>query len=148
ATAMNQARFNDGLSPLYSQADIDAFRSGNSPFLHPNVDWRRETLRDQGSTDNLSAAFEGSAKGVEYFALLNYQRDLGLLRPVNNNSGYNTQLSYQKLNFRTNLDIDLTTSTELKVRVGGNIRETNSPGSGHYQIVDAIYNIPSAAFPV
>src|SRR5690606_1017330 len=46
------------------------------------------------------------------------------------------------------LDIDLTTSTELKVRAGGNIRETNSPGSGHYQIVDAIYNIPSAAFPV
>lgn len=148
ASSTNQARFNDGLSPLYSQVELAAFKSGSSPYLYPNVKWLNETLRNFGSIDNLNAAFQGSIKGIKYFTILNYQTDKGLLGPTDKNIGYSTQLSYQKFNFRTNLDIDFTKSTKFKVNIGGNLREAKNPGNGLDNIMTALYSIPSAAFPI
>lgn len=148
ASSINQARLNDGLSPLYSQVELNAFKSGSSPYLYPNVNWLSETLRNLGSTDNTNASFQGSIKGVKYFTMVNFQTDKGLLGPVDENVGYSTQLSYSKFNFRTNLDIDITKSTKFKVSIGGNLRESRSPGNGQDAIMNALYSIPSAAFPV
>lgn len=148
AQSVNQARSNDGLSPLYSQKDLDAFNSGSSPYLYPNVNWLNETFRDAGSTDNFNATFQGSNKGVKYFTMLNYQADKGLLGPSDNNQGYSTQFSHSKFNLRTNLDVDITKSTKLKVNVGGNLKETGSLGNGQYSIMNALYSIPAAAFPI
>ncbi|MEI6749159.1 MAG: SusC/RagA family TonB-linked outer membrane protein [Bacteroidota bacterium] len=148
ASSVNQARSNDGLSPLYSQVELSAYKSGSSPYLYPNINWLNETLRNFGTTDNMNASFQGKIKGIKYFTMLNYQTDNGLLGPVDKNSGYSTQLSYKKFNFRTNLDIDLSKSTIFKVNVGGNLRESRSPGSGLDNIMNALYSVPSAAFPV
>ncbi len=148
AQAMNQARANDGLSPLYSEKALSAFKSGESPYLYPNVNWLNESFRDFGETNNLKATFQKKAKNISYFTDLNYQTDKGLLGPVNDNDGYNTQLSYSKFNFRSNLDIDITKSTKFKVNISGNLRETRTPGTSISSIMSAIYATPSAAYPV
>ena len=148
ARSMNEARSNDGLSPLYSQQDLDAYKSGGSPFFYPNVNWLNESFRNFGETDNLKTTFQGKTKDISYFTLLNYQTDKGLLGPVNDNEGYSTQLSYGKFNFRSNLDIDITKSTKFRVNLGGNLRETRTPGTSIAAIMSALYTTPAAAFPV
>ena len=148
AMAVNEARANDGLSPLYSSQDLTYFNSGSSRYLFPNVNWFKETFRDFGSTDNFNATFQGNTKTIRYFSLLNYQTDNGLLGPVHENKGYNTQLKYTKVNFRTNLDVDLTLSTKLKFSVAGNLRGARQPGRYSSSIMSALYSVPSALFPV
>src|SRR5690606_18714679 len=37
ATAINQARSNDGLSQLYSAQVLEEFQTGSSPYIYPNV---------------------------------------------------------------------------------------------------------------
>lgn len=148
AQAMNQARANDGLSPLYTQQALDAYQSGSSPFFFPNVNWQEESLRDHGTTNNLRATFQGKTNAVRYFTLLNYQNDEGLLKPVNENEGYSTQLKYGKFNFRSNVDVNITKTTLFKVGLSGNLRETNTPGNSVSSLIRAIYNTPANAFPV
>ncbi|WP_172594587.1 SusC/RagA family TonB-linked outer membrane protein [Mariniphaga sediminis] len=148
AVSMNQARSNDGLSPLYSSNELNLFKSGNSPYFYPNVDWINESLRDYGNMDNWNASFQGNIKGIRYFSMLNYQTDKGLLGPVGENKGYDTQLSFNKFNLRTNIDVDLTKSTNLSVNLGGYLRESQSPGNGQDNIMYSLFSVPSAAFPV
>lgn len=150
ASAVNEARVNDGRDPLYSSSDLQAFGEGTSPYLFPNVDWFDEVLRDQGIRSNLNTSFRGGGERSQYFATLNYLGDNGLFGPVNHNEGYSTQLNYQRFNFRSNLDIDLTNDLLFQADVAGILIENNRPGgaSRANDIFDAMYTIPSTAFPV
>jgi TonB-linked SusC/RagA family outer membrane protein len=150
ATAVNQARSNDGLTPLYSAPELDRFKSGESPFLYPNVNWLNESLRDFGSSDKFSISFQEQASAIRYFTLVNFINEKGLLGPVNKNEGYSTQIGAYKFNFRSNVEINLSKSTKFTVNLAGNIGESNRPSSAidESDVFSAIYNTPSAAFPV
>lgn len=148
ATAINEARSNDGLAPLYTQQALDAFEAGSSPYYYPNVNWYEEAFRNFGKTSNFMASFQGKTSVASYYALLNYQSDNGMLGPVKANEGYNTQLNYGKFNFRSNVDMNVTKSTKLKIGLSGNLRETNTPGTSVADVMWAVYNTPTAAYPV
>lgn len=150
ARAVNEARANDGLDPRYGSADLQAFDSGNSPYLFPNVNWFDEVTRSSGTQSNYDITFEGGDQNVRYFAMLDAVFDNGLFGPVNRNDDYSTQAKYSRFNFRSNIDVDITEKLLLKVDVFGNIEENNLPGGGNgtNKIFNALYSIPSAAFPI
>jgi TonB-linked SusC/RagA family outer membrane protein len=148
AQRYNEGLSNDGLPLRYSQAELNGFKSGSNSKYFPNVDWLKESLGNYGSNNKLNISINGGNKSLRYFTLLNYQDDNGLLKPVDVNSGYSTQFIYKKINLRTNIDVNLTPSTKLAIRLGGMIERTNQPASSSAAIMSAIYNIPSAAFPV
>jgi len=147
ANALNQALTNDGLPARYSNADLADFASGNAPHLYPNVNWQKEVLRDQGTNSNFNATFIGGGDRIKYFTSLNYQSEEGLFNHADNNI-FSTQQEYNRLNFRTNLDVDLTRNTRFSINVAGNIYNANRPGTSADNIFNALYTIPSAAFPV
>lgn len=148
ANSINQASLNDGLSPIYSQSDLDNYKSGNSPFLYPDMSWVDESFRKFGKAKNLEIAFQGIDKTISHYTHLNFHTEEGLLGPVNENDGYSTQLLYGGLNFRSNLDINITKSTKFKINIGGSLRKINSPSSSISSIMNAVYNTPSNAYPV
>lgn len=47
AVLVNEALVNDGMSPKYTQEQINAFRYGTNEFLYPNVDWAEECLKNR-----------------------------------------------------------------------------------------------------
>jgi TonB-linked SusC/RagA family outer membrane protein len=148
--AVNQARENDGMTPLYSQPEIDRFQSGNDPYLYPNVNWIEEGLNNFASMDKLSVSLQQQASSVRYFALMNYDNENGIFKPVDLNDGYSTQSTGQKFNFRTNIDIDITRTLKLTVNLAGNLAEGTRPATGNDEsdIFSAMYNVPASAFPV
>jgi TonB-linked SusC/RagA family outer membrane protein len=148
--ALNEALRNDGEAVRYNSADLQGFDSDNSPYLYPDVDWTDQVLRNYGSRTNFNVTFEGGGKTARYFALINYVRDGGIYEPIQSTDDYSTQIKHGKFNFRSNLDIDITESLLLKLDVSGNLVENNVPSGGGSaeEIFDAIYSIPSAAFPV
>lgn len=148
ANRVNEALGYDGLDPIYSASTLNAFKSGSSPFLYPNVNWINESFRDLGYVNNLNLVFQRSARNVNYYTLLNLQTDQGLLGPVDENEGYSTQLSYTKFNFRTNVDIAVTPTTKFFINLAGNLRETQIPGVAMNDIMSAVFNTPSAAYPI
>ena len=147
ASAMNEARANEGLSPRYTQEELAAYQSGTYPYQYPNVNWVDETFRHHGVTNKYAVEFKGGGERFRYFAMLNLLSDKGFVKNFDKNEGYSTQDKYVRGNLRTNLDIDLTPTTDLKVNLFGVLSEMSRPGS-QANLWDMVYSLPSNAFPV
>lgn len=149
AVALNEALRNDGLAERYTANEIQKFRDGSDPYNYPNVNWQKEMLRNQGSTNELSLVFQGGSERMRYYSALHYNNDMGLINDLPTYSSIkSTQPSYNRLNARTNLDLKVTNSTFVKINVFASMDENNltvkSPGS----IFTDSYAIPAAAFPI
>ena len=148
AMALNEGMQNDGLAPRYDASELSAFKDGSLPDAYPNVDWWGESLRNHSFGNNVTFSVTGGGKFVRYFTQLNYLNDSGILRPVNDNQGYSTQLKYSKLNIRTNLDIELGRNTMLQLNMFGTFSEHNRPNATISDIFTALYKVPAGAFPI
>lgn len=159
AEAMNEARGYEGLSPRYTQNEIDAFRYGRVdgvahnvnnmlPYLYPNVDWIDETFRNHGVSNRYNIEFIGGRQKFRYYAMLGLLTDKGFVANTGMNDGYSTQDKYSSANLRTNLDIDLTRTTKLKLNLLGTLSESSRPATSSIDLWDLVYSLPSAAFPV
>jgi TonB-linked SusC/RagA family outer membrane protein len=150
ARAVNQARLNDGLTALYSQPELERYRTGSSPFLYPNVDWMEECLRNFGSSDNLNISFQEQAAAVRYFLDLNFADEQGLLGPVKETGTKSTQINAHRFKFRSNIDIDISRTTNLSVNLAGRLGEGSRPATSNDEsdIISAIYNTPASAYPI
>ena len=152
AMAMNESRSNDGYSPTYNQYELNAFRNGLNPYQYANVNWKKETLRDVASEDVFTLTASNRTEKLSFLSLLSYTNSKGLLKDTENNidaEGYSTQLKYSKANVRTNVDVDLTSSTKFSASVLGIIYETNRPsGIDANQLFQHLYYLPAGAFPV
>ncbi len=147
AKAMNEAYANDGLSPRYSQEEVDAFGSGKYPYLYPNVNWVDETFRNHSVTNMLNASFTGGGEKFKYYALLDLQYDNGFVKNPDTHEGYSTNNKYVKGNLRMNMDMILSKNTTMKVNLLGVLAESNAPGNTA-SLWDMVYSIPSAAYAV
>lgn len=152
ANAMNEALENDGLTARYSQDELNAFQSGKYPYLYPNVDWMGETFRNMDATNIYNISFRGGARKFRYYAMANLTTNKGFINSPGMNDGYSTQDEYSRANLRTNLDIDLTDNTKLKLNIMGVLSESRTPGADVDNKVganlwDMVYTLPSAAFP-
>ncbi|MDL2291582.1 SusC/RagA family TonB-linked outer membrane protein [Bacteroides sp. OttesenSCG-928-F21] len=148
ANALNEALTNDGKSVRYSQNELNAFKSGQYPNLYPNVNWWEETFRDTGASDVATLTFRGGSTRMRYFTMLNLQNNSGFIANSDANSGYSTQEKFSKGNFRTNLDIELTPKTRMQANLMGVLNEFSRPGLGSDNLINKLYQLPSAAFPI
>ncbi|MEN8157111.1 MAG: SusC/RagA family TonB-linked outer membrane protein [Bacteroidota bacterium] len=148
AMAVNEASALDGDPWVYSQMDLDDYRSGEMPELFPTVDWFDEAFREFGSTTEFSADFSGGGDRAKYFVLLNYQNERGLFDQTNPDDRYSSELQYDRFNLRINTDIDLTSSAVLRVDVAGSIVDNQRPSTSTANIMKALYKVPSGVFPV
>ena len=158
ASAMNEALTNEGSAARYSANEIAAFQNGNYPYQYPSVNWVDETFRKSGVTNKVAVEFSGGGEKFRYFTMVNLVSDKGFIKNYDATDGYSTQDKYVRGNLRTNLDIDLTPTTMLKVNMLGVLSEMSRPGgptsigssstTATADLWDMIYSTPSLAFPI
>lgn len=147
AEAVNEARGYEGLGARYQPGEIKAYRTGAYPYLYPNIDWMDETFRDQSVSNKYTIQFQGGGNKFRYYTMVDLLTDKGFIKNPNENEGYSTQNKYSRANLRTNLDIDLTSTTKLKLNLLGTLAESSRPGAS-VNLWDLIYSLPASAFPV
>lgn len=148
ARAMNEALVYDGLDKKYSAADLQDFYSGANPELYPNVNWRDKAIRDAGYNHELTASFRGGYKSVRYYSQITYNGSDGLIKPADMSPDYSSQMEWDRLSIRTNLDVDITKTTRFSVNILGQIEQHHGPATAVSDIFQQIYDTPAAAFPV
>ncbi len=148
ANAINEALTNDGLDERYSKDELNAFKSGNYPYLYPNVDWFNEVFRKKSYSNIYNVNFRGGGQKMRYFTMFNLQSNSGFIKNAEVNEGYSTQEKFSKGNVRSNLDIDVTPTTKVQVNLMGVLNEFSRPGLGSDSLINKLYNTPSAAFPI
>lgn len=86
---------------------------------YPNVDWVDELFKDYALSYNLSANVSGGSKFVSYFTSVDFVHEGDLFKTFDNNRGYNSGYGYNRLNFRGNLDFNLTKTTKFSTNLFG-----------------------------
>ena len=160
ARAYNEAMTNDGNSTVYYTPEaITAFEKGTAPELFPNVDWQDEVLKDNGFTNNVNVTFHGGSKKFRYYTMLNLNGNHGFNKCGEDNPDYKTQDQYSRGSIRSNIDLDLTSTTKLNLNILASLSEARRTGSSfawgsnmasysYIGVWNALYATPASAFPV
>ena len=149
ARLYNEGLKNDGRAPLYTDADLDAYRTGSDPYFHPNVNWYDEVLKKTAPISNYNLNFRGGNSTVRYFVLLNAIRSNGLYKNAGDMAEESVNSRYSRFNFRSNIDINLTKRMSASLTLGGSVEDkTNPAGNTTGGIFNALASLPPNAFPV
>ena len=139
---MNGAQF-DKLIP---QSDLNEYQNPSSPLKalqYPNVDWFKEMTLPYSPTIDANFNISGGTKFVKYFGTLGYYNEQTLF--VGYKNGYqDTRYKYDRFNYRTNLDFNLTPTTTLSFNIGGETGIKNQPTTSPWR---SLYATTPASFP-
>lgn len=122
-------------APEYSTEKIDATSEGVHPILFPATDWRATLFKEQTLNHRYNLNVTGGGKIARYYVAGSYAQDNGVLR-VNGINNFNNNIDLKSYTLRANVNIDLTKSTELIVRLNGNFDDYQGPIEGG----GALYN--------
>jgi TonB-linked SusC/RagA family outer membrane protein len=138
ALLTNEALMNDGLSPKFSQEALDAFRYGTNRFLYPDNDWFAESLNNFSIMDQYNLTVRGGVERARYFVSANILNQGGLYKYADYNDEYNTNVSYTKYNFRSNLDLELSSIISAKLNLSGVIGTRHQPNQGASEVFERL----------
>jgi TonB-linked SusC/RagA family outer membrane protein len=144
---VNEGRDNVGLSPAFTEEDIEKYNTGVDPYLYPNVNWVDEILRKTTNQAITNLNIAGGTEVVRFFMNVGYTSQSGLYNEDNLNK-YNTNSRVNRYNYRSRLDINLYRDLSLELGVGGIIQERNFPGKSQYDVWNALRMTPPNAFPM
>lgn len=147
ARMYNQALGNDKLPALYTAADIAGYTDGDRK-LYPNVDWMNETIKNNAPITSLNISSSGGNKVAHYYVSLGYLKNTGIYKNTESNDGYSTNSSLDRLNFRSNIDVNVLNDLTLKLNLGGQINDLNAPRMATSDIWNRLYDYPTHLFPV
>ena len=123
---------------------------------YPNVDWQEEMFKNYTFSYNTNINFSGGTKFVKYFVAFDFQNEGDMTRIWDNNQGYEGGYDYNRLNVRSNLDFQITKTTQFRVSLAGSNAQQKSPryyygNNGEFfqqQNWAGAYRMPPNVYPV
>lgn len=114
---------------------------------YPNVNWVDELLKDVATSYTVNINLSGGSKWVKYFASADYAHEGDIYKKVPNFRGYEPGFSYDRINVRSNLDFNLTKTTQLHVNLSGS-HAVKKATQGQYEnlVWSAFYGISPDSF--
>jgi TonB-linked SusC/RagA family outer membrane protein len=147
ATLYNEALANDGIEPVYTPADLDAYKNHTDPYGHPDIDWTDLAYKNTTRMDRVTMNVTGGNKVARYFAVGEYLHQGGIFNTNKDENTYNTNNDFSSYMLRTNVDVNLDQRTVVGINVLGRVIESSQPGPTTNTIRNSIYNTPNNAYP-
>ena len=94
---------------------------------YPNIDWQEEMFKDFTLSYNTNINFSGGTKFVKYFVAFDFQNEGDMTKIWDNRQGYEGGYTYNRLNVRSNLDFQITKTTQFKVNLAGSNAQQKTP---------------------
>ena len=94
---------------------------------YPNVDWQDEMFKSTALSYNANLNLSGGTKYVKYFVAFDFQNEGDMTKIWDNHQGYEGGYSYNRLNVRSNLDFQITKTTQFRVNLAGSNAQQKTP---------------------
>lgn len=135
----------DGALP-YLESAIAAREKGLNPMAYPKVDWKDMLFKDFTTNYRGNMSLNGGGRVARYYVALSYSRDNGILKQVPSNL-FDNNIKLDKYTVRSNVNINLTKTTELGVRVSGTFDSYQGPIQGGSQVYSQAIKASPVLFP-
>jgi TonB-linked SusC/RagA family outer membrane protein len=127
AVLANEARAvrNDAL--LYKDIELDIFQDGSDPDIYPDVSWQDEILKRNFFRQSYFVSARGGATAAKYYVSLGGSNDDAAYK-VDKGSAYASNVSYSTYNYRANIDLELSPTTNIFFGSDGYLTVHDNPG--------------------
>jgi TonB-linked SusC/RagA family outer membrane protein len=116
--------------------------------MYPNVDWKDYMFKKVANDSQLNLSISGGSELTKYFASVSYNDESDMTKDFDTGKGYNAKLSYKRLNYRSNLDFNITKTTKLSVNLSGSYSKKTESPQEEVRLYLSLYNIaPDLFYP-
>lgn len=137
----------DPLAPQpYSPDKIDNTIAGTNPYVYPAVDWYGMLFNDMTSNQRFNMSLSGGGKVARYYVALTYNHDNGILK-VDKRNNFNSNISLNKMSVRSNINLNLTKTTEMIIRMTANFDDYQGPIDGGEGMFNKVMRSNPVLFP-
>lgn len=127
----------------YSETKIANTMKGSNPYVYPAIDWYNELFKESTMNQRANLSVSGGGTVARYYIAASFNNDTGVLR-VNGKNNFNNNINLQKYSVRSNININLTKTTEAIIRFQGNFDSYTGPLDGG----DGLFTKAMKASPV
>ena len=129
---------------IYSLEKILISKDPNrNKMAYPTVDWFDELLEDYTLNSRFNFNISGGGKIARYYLATTVNTDNGNLK-VDPRNNFNNNISFKRISLRSNINVNLTPTTEVALKFNGNFDDYIGPIDGG----EAIYRKAMQANPV
>lgn len=146
----SKALKNDGQegSIAYSEYYLQQYRNkaGVNGEYYPDINWLDEYFKKSSWVQRYNLAISGGSKVTNYFINAGYLNQAGMFK-LDKDADYAVNNQTGRFNLRSNLEIKVTSSTQLNLDLYGWLDKQNRPGGDSYGAYNALVTTPANAFP-
>lgn len=127
---INEINADNGEAILASDEILQKYRDHSDPDLYPDINWWNEIANDHATNSRTNLSVNGGNELLRYSLEMGYFKEDGILKR-DPNKQWDSSLNVDRYTVRSNVDINLTKTTLLRVNLGGYLQTKNgSPEEG------------------
>src|SRR5699024_8405363 len=130
----------------YSDRKIDNTRSNVDSYMYPSTNWREALFKDYAMNQRINLNVRGGGSVARYYVAGSVDQDNGVLK-VDNRNNFNNNINLKNYNLRSNVDISLTNTTDIAVKLSGDFDDYQGPLEGGAEIYEMVMRTDPVRFP-
>jgi TonB-linked SusC/RagA family outer membrane protein len=135
------------LAPVpYSNSKIDNTIRETNKYVYPSTNWKDILTKDIAINQRMNLNISGGGKVARYYIAGSFSQDNGIL-DVDERNNFNSNINLKKYLIRSNININLTNSTEAIVRVHGTFDDYIGPIAGGSELYRKMLRVSPVRFP-
>lgn len=137
ALTRNRVRYLSGMSPLYSDYDIEMYRrvcngeqlEGYEQYKYFNTNWFDVLYRENAPQTKTNFQISGGNNRARYYVSFSWLHQGGMWNEDSNNTNWvdSGQAELDRYNLRSNIDIDINKYLNVQLDLGGRIDNISQP---------------------
>jgi TonB-linked SusC/RagA family outer membrane protein len=137
----------DPLAPRpFSNEKIASTEQGLNPYVYPAINWYDELFNDYASNQRVNLNVSGGGSVARYYVAGSLSNDEGILK-VDPKNNFNNNINLKRISLRSNVNINLTKTTQLDVRLSGNFEDYNGPVWNGTDVFNMAMQTSPVSFP-
>lgn len=121
-------------------------KPGANRLIYPANDWVDMLFKDFATSYRANVSARGGGKVATYYVSGAYTEDTGVLK-VDKRNSFNNNIDDKNYTLRSNVDINVTPTTKLAVRLTGNFRDYQGPLNGGSDVYRQVMHSDPVLFP-
>ncbi len=143
---MNGIAADSRLTLPFSQERIRLTRSKYDPDLYPNVDWIDAITKDYAYNQRVNVNVNGGSPVLRYNVTASVYNEHGIMERDRSQS-WDGSTRLTRYNVRSNVDVDITKTTLLKINIGGYLQQHNKCNHDIEDLFNVAFNTPPFVHP-
>lgn len=128
ALLRNQVEFQNNRPAIYDAEALEHYRSGDFQALYPTRNMVKEFIRNNSPMSRVNVNISGGTERMRYFTTVGYLHQNGIFRSEKfDEYDYDAASKADRVNFRSNFDIDVTSSLRMFLNISGYMQRKNDP---------------------